>query len=104
MSSARGSLPDSTSATSCLLWLQQCGARQMPAGFVGRADQPARKMRRAIGGTVEMGAVPSRFAMEEPAGGVIPRHQPAVEDDMAMPRRHGAVFMGGAAQGGIGRQ
>src|ERR1700684_3742797 len=86
------------------LWLKKSGARQMPTRFVRRADQPARKMRRAIGRPVEMGAVASGFAMEEPAGGVVPRHQPAVEENMAMPGRRRAVFVGGATQRGRGRQ
>src|SRR5438445_7911743 len=80
------------------LRFQQRGARQTPTCLVGRADQAAGKMSRAIRGAVEMGAVPSGFAMKEPPRGVIPRHQTAEQDDMAMPGRCRAVFVGGATQ------
>ena len=42
-----------------ILFLKQCGVRQVPAGFVTRVDQHTVEMRRMIGGTIEMGAVPA---------------------------------------------
>ena len=62
-----------------ILFLKQCGARQVPAGFVRRVDQPTVEMRRVIGRAIEMGAVSSRFVMQEPASGVIPGHQAIIE-------------------------
>ena len=87
-----------------ILFLKQCGVRQVPAGFVRRVDQPTVEMRRMIGRTIEMGAVPARFMMQEPASGMIPEHQAIIEQEMAVSGRRHPVLVGGASQRSIGRQ
>ena len=57
----------------------------MPTGFVRRVDQPTAEMRGVISRAIEMGAVSSRFVMQEPASGVIPGHQTIIEQEMAVP-------------------
>jgi hypothetical protein len=84
-----------------LLWLvvlgrlQQCVPGELPTGFVRRADEAAREMRRAIFGPIKMCAVASCLSMEQPARRVIPRHQLVVEQQVAMPRRSHSLFMRG---------
>jgi hypothetical protein len=41
-------------------------------------------MRGVIGRAIEMGAVSSRFVMQEPASGVVPAHQAIIEQEVAM--------------------
>jgi len=51
-----------------------------------------------------MGAVSSRFVMQEPASGVIPGHQTIIEQQVAMSGWRHAVLVGGASQRGSGCQ
>ena len=82
-----------------ILFLKQCGVRQVPAGFVRRVDQPTVEMRRMIGRTIEMGAVPARFMMQEPASSMIPGHQAIIEPAIAASGRRHPVLVGGASRG-----
>ena len=76
----------------------------MPTGFVRRVDQPTAEMCGVISRAIEMGAVSSRFVMQEPASGVIPGHQTIIEQQVAMSGWRHAVLVGGASQRGSGCQ
>src|ERR1051325_5929138 len=67
-------------------------ACQAPACLVGGADQTAVKMARPEGWPAAKGAITARLPVQQPAGRVVPRHQLAVQQDMAMPTGRSAIF------------
>jgi hypothetical protein len=55
-------------------------------------------MCRAIGRAIEMRTIPACFLMQEPPCGMIPWHEPVVEQQVAMSGRGHTVFVRRASQ------